>query len=150
MPCARLDVIVKQQSVGQAAYRKGFSTDDHLLVVGLVFELCSEWNVDVRLGIVDFQKAFDTVEHASLWQALAEHGVSAEFVDVLRALYSNQVATVGGDSGDRVFSIERGVKQGDQISPLLFLSVMEAIFRRLRARWVSSILAGGASTIASW
>ena len=39
----------------------------------------------------------------------------------------------GADS--RPFALERGVKQGDPISSLLFLAVMESIFRRLKKRW---------------
>ena len=35
----------------------------------------------------------------------------------------------------RRFDVERGVKQGDPISSLLFLAVMEVIFRRLKRRW---------------
>ena len=35
----------------------------------------------------------------------------------------------------RAFDLKRGVKQGDPISSLLFLAVMESIFRILKRRW---------------
>ena len=80
---------IKQQSVDQAAYRKGFSAEDHLLV-----EQCAEWNVELWLGLVDFEKAFDSVEHDELWKALSEHGIDASYVDLLKRLYSRQTAAV--------------------------------------------------------
>ena len=136
MLCARLEEkIISQQSVDQAAYRKGYSTDDHLLTLALLLERCSEWNAEVWLALVDFEKAFDTVEHTALWDALLELGGEAMYVDLLRVVYQDQAATVSAGLESRVFSLGRGVKQGDPISPLLFLAVMEVIFRRLKARW---------------
>ena len=40
-------------------------------------------------------------------------------------------------ANSRCFALERGVKQGDPISPLLFIAVMEVVFRRLKKRWNS-------------
>jgi hypothetical protein len=136
MLCARIEErIISQQSVDQAAYRKGYSTDDHLLTLTLLVERCSEWNSEVWLALVDFEKAFDTVEHTALWAALLELGVDAAYVDLLKVVYSDQVATVSAGAESRSFTLGRGVKQGDPISPLLFLAVMEVVFRRLKTRW---------------
>ena len=136
MLCARLeDTIIGQQSIDQAAYRKSFGADDHLLCLTLLLERCSEWNMEVWFGLVDFEKAFDTVEHAPLWAALKELGVTEAYVDMLKVLYSSQTATVAHGANSRSFSLERGVKQGDPMSPLLFIAVMEVIFRRLKSRW---------------
>ena len=111
---ARLEgAIVGQQSVDQAAYRKGFSTDDHLLTLGLLLERSAEWNSELWLGLVDFEKAFDTVEHSALWKALAELGVSPAYVSMLQTIYSSQSATVAVGSESRVFPVGKGVKQGD-------------------------------------
>ena len=127
--------ITTQQSVDQAAYRAGFSTEDHLLTLTLLIEASAEFNIPLLLGLVDFEKAFDTVEHAPLWDALAELGVQAEYVDLLKMLYCKQDSTVLSGKESRPFTLERGVKQGDPVSSLLFLAVMEICFRRLKARW---------------
>ena len=52
--------LMPQQSTDQAAYRAGYSTEDHLLTVTLITELCSEWRSELWLGLIDFEKAFDT------------------------------------------------------------------------------------------
>ena len=42
--CARIQTTrMPQQSPHQASYRAGYSTEDHLLTVILITELCSEW-----------------------------------------------------------------------------------------------------------
>ena len=136
MLCSRIKhTVVGQQSVDQAAYRPGFSTEDHLISLTLLLEACSEWSLPLWLGLVDFEKAFDTVEHAPLWDALEELGVQAEYVDLLKTLYCQQASTVLAGEESRAFDLERGVKQGDPLSSLLFLAVMEIIFRRLKKRW---------------
>ena len=136
MLCKRIQVdIINNQSVDQAAYRKGYSTVDHLLCTTLLMERAAEWNVEMWFGLVDFEKAFDTVEHEMLWDALSTQGVGNNYVWLLRALYDGQSATVVSSTESRRFELQRGVKQGDPISSLLFLAVMEAIFRPLKARW---------------
>ena len=68
MFCERIQTtLMSQQSSDQAAYRAGYSTEDHLLTVTLMTELCSEWRSELWLGLIDFEKAFDTVEHDVLW-----------------------------------------------------------------------------------
>ena len=120
MLCARLrDTIIQGQSVDQAAYRKGFSTVDHLLSTTLLIEACNEFQVPLWMGMVDFEKAFDTVEHDTLWKSLSEHGVQPPYINLLKRLYVRQGATVVAGERSRVFDISCGVKQGDPISSFL-------------------------------
>ena len=136
MLCGRLrGTLDRQQSIDQAAYRKGFSTEDHLLTLTLLLEASSEWNAEVWLGLIDFEKAFDTIEHEPLWKALAEQGVEKQYINILKQIYRHQTATVKAGVESREFSITRGVRQGDPISSLLFTAVMESIFRSLKQRW---------------
>lgn len=123
------------QTVEQAAYRKGFSTEDHLLAVTLLVEKSTEYNVPIWLALVDFEKAFDTVEHASLWRVLREQNIPQEYISLLESIYSNQEAFVNAGQDSRLFSIGRGVKQGDPLSALLFIAVMQACFGRLQNKW---------------
>ena len=136
MLCVRLnDAMISRQSVDQAAYRKGFSTEDHLLCTTLLVEQCNEWNIETWLGLVDFEKAFDTVEHDPLWDALTELGVNQSYINILKMLYGHQEAEVAVGTKSRLFTLERGVKQGDPISSFLFIAVMEVVFRSLKRKW---------------
>ena len=75
------------------------------------------------------------MEHCAIWGALEELKVDKRYVDVLRTLYRGQRGQVVADKSSKKFSIERGTKQGDPISPALFNAVIEVVMRRLKAKW---------------
>ena len=139
MFCARIQTtLMPQQSPDQAAYRAGYSTEDHLLTVTLITELCSEWRSELWLGLIAFEKAFDTVEHDVLWEVLKDQGLHPDYIDIIKRLYDGQTAYVQAGAASRRFHLLRGVKQGDPVSALLFIAVMEQCFRSLKKRWKSA------------
>ena len=139
MFCERIQTtLMSQQSPDQAASRAGYSTEDHLLTVTLMTELCSEWRSELWLGLIDFEKAFDTVEHDVLWEVLKNQGLHPDYIDIIKRLYDGQTAYVQAGAASRRFPLLRGVKQGDPVSALLFIAVMEQCFRSLKKRWKST------------
>ena len=97
----------------------------------MVQEMVSEWQVPLWVATIDFKKAFDTVSHSSLWAALSEQGVETNYVHLLTRLYTDQTGVVKTDVLSKVFDIQRGTKQGDPLSSLLFNALSESFFRRL-------------------
>jgi len=136
MFCERLSLyLMPLQSVDQAAYRATFSTCDHLFVVTQLIEKTREFNLLAWFVLIDYAKAFDTVEHAMLWRVLREQQLPESYIALLRRLYEEQRAYVKTSVSSRWFRIGRGVKQGDPLSALLFICVMEHIFQRLKKTW---------------
>ncbi|KAA5648680.1 hypothetical protein F3G58_33390, partial [Pseudomonas aeruginosa] len=88
------------------------------------------YNKSFYIGFVDFNKA-DSLEHSYIWQALQSQGVEAKFIKILQNIYCGSVAPVRLEKTGRQFPIERGVRQGDPISPKLFTAVLENIFRNI-------------------
>ena len=85
---------------------------------------------------MDFQKAFDSVEHKAIWEALERQGVDKAYIEVLRRLYANQLGKMSVLSQtSRAFEIQRATKQGDPLSTLFFKAVFEDIFREVRVKW---------------
>ena len=80
------------------------------------------WNSEIWFANLDLTKAFDRVEHNQLFQALREQHVPQPYIPLLRAIYSSQSGAV---HGGRPFDIQRGVKQGDILSPMLFNAALE-------------------------
>ena len=76
------------------------------------------------------EEAFDRIEYSSLFGALQSQGVSRPYLKLLAALYCNQTGDVNG----KTFPIQRGVKQGDVISPLLFNAGLEHAMREWKHR----------------
>eukprot|EP00973_Karenia_brevis_P060615 8430235-Karenia_brevis.AAC.1 len=98
-------------------------------------EKCREFRLPLWLAAVDFRKAFDTVEHGSIWTALRDIGVPFIYVRCLSGIYSNQVATVTTDCTSREFKVQRGTRQGDPISPKLFNAVLEQAVKEVQPEW---------------
>ena len=74
------------------------------------------------------QKAFDRVKRNSVYMKLAKIGVTGNFLDTLKQLYTDYQATidVNGSYTD-LFYISSGVKHGDVIF-LHFLQYLLMIF----------------------
>eukprot|EP00973_Karenia_brevis_P000277 38848-Karenia_brevis.AAC.1 len=84
----------KHQPADQAGFRSGYSCDDHLLTVVQLIEKHSEFNLPLWAAAIDFEKAFDSIEHDSLWQALLNMEVPTLYVKVLASLYVGQCGSV--------------------------------------------------------
>ena len=91
--------------------------------------------VPLWLGLVDFEKAFDTVDHTMLWKVLREQGAPGQYVQVLQAVYEAQTSIVQTDICSRNFPVTRGVRQGDPISALLFIAVLQSCVGTLQKKW---------------
>ena len=65
-------VLESEMSVDQAGSRANYSCDDHLFTTTIIRQRCEEFGLPLWFAAVDFRKAFDTVEHTFLWNALRE------------------------------------------------------------------------------
>ena len=108
------------QCPDQAGLRHQLSTEDHLFRFAVFEEKASEWQQPLWVAALDFKKVFGTVEHECLWEALREQRVPTTYIRFLSALYVEQIARVRTDKLSKHFTIERGPKQGDPLSSLLF------------------------------
>jgi sorting nexin-29 len=125
----------EEQSVDQAGFRSGYGTDDHLFTLSQPQEKSEEWRQEVWFVFVDFRKAFDTVEHRCVWNALARQGITKGYISILRRLYRSSTGKIVLDVMSKEFNIERGVMQGDPlISPVLFNAVLADVFRELKVQ----------------
>ncbi|GBP81979.1 Intraflagellar transport protein 80 homolog [Eumeta japonica] len=120
----------ENQPKEQAGFCGKFSTIDHIHV-RQVLQKYQEYNKTYYIGCVDFQKAFDSLEHEYIWKALRCQGVQMKYIRTLSTIYSGSTAEAKLEATGEPFSIQRGVRQGDPISPKLFSVVLEMIFRNL-------------------
>lgn len=81
---------------------------------------------------IDYTKAFDSVKHNSIISALENQGMGQNYIKLIMELYKNIRARVRTDITGESFEIERGVKQGDPLSSILFNCVLEEVFRKLK------------------
>ena len=81
---------------------------------------------------VDFQKAFDTIKHNIIWAVLRFYGVENKLVILLQQIYnkSQSAVRIGTDIGDW-FPINVGTRQGDTLSPILFIAYLEKVMEEV-------------------
>jgi hypothetical protein len=116
----------------QAGFRKGFSTIDHIHTLRQVIQKTEEYNLPLCLAFVDYEKAFDSIETWAVLQSLQRCQVDHRYIEVLRYLYQNATMSVRlQNQSSNPIQLQRGVRQGDVISPKLFTAALEDIFKLL-------------------
>ena len=126
----RKRVLDGNQPREQASFRKGDSTVDHLQTINQLIEKCNEFNRHLCIGYIDYEKAFDSIEHEVIFKVLRSTGINETFITILEDTYTGATARVHIDSQvSEEISVLRGVIQGDPISPKLFTATIEEVFK---------------------
>ncbi|GFO00543.1 endonuclease-reverse transcriptase [Plakobranchus ocellatus] len=107
-------ILDENQPRDQAGFRKGCSTIDHIYTLNQVIEKSNEYNLPLCVGFIDYEKAFDSVEHFAIFDALRKININETYVTILENIYRNASASVHIDNLEsEPFPIHRGVRQGD-------------------------------------
>lgn len=81
------------------------------------------------LIFIDYEKAFDSIELQTILEALNQSRIDYRYTSLIRNIYKNATSNVRLYEDTEKFNIERGVRQGDNISPKLFTAALELAFK---------------------
>lgn len=112
----------------QAGFRKGRGCIDQIFALRNIIEQCTEWQRQIYINFIDFEKAFDSIHREGLWNILRLYGIPQHIVDLIKTFYANFKCRVGSSS--LVFQVKTGVRQGCVMSALLFNIVIDWVMRR--------------------
>ncbi len=90
---------------------------------------------------MDYTKAFDTIWREGLWHKLLSVGIEAKFLSVIKSIYSQVKSCVQLNSKklDFFFITNKGVRQGENMWPLLFALFVNDIEDHLLANGCSYV-----------
>ena len=92
---------------------------------------------------IDYSKAFDSVSHIQMFNLLNDMGFPRHIVALIQALYEKQSAIVRWNgSHTKPFFIEKGVRQGCILSPLLFCAYTEQVMREAEITESGAVIGG--------
>ena len=106
----------------QAGFRKDRRTRDQIVNVHWITDKAREFQKNIYFCFIDYDKAFDCVDHNKQWKILKEMGIPDHLTCLLRNLYAGQEATVKTRHGTtNCFQVGKEVSQGCILSPCLLI-----------------------------
>ena len=112
----------------QYGCQPGRSTEDLIYMLRQLFEKAWEKNTTMYAILIDFHKAYDSVDRELLWEVLSRFGVPPKCLDALRNLHTNMEGWVAyrGELSSN-FPIHTGVRQRSIGGPVLFILFLAAM-----------------------
>ena len=90
------------------------------------------------VAFVDLVKAYDTANHDLIILLLAKYGAPPQLCEVIKRLYSDLTVTINIEGKKVSIPQTSGVRQGDNLSPVLFLLIMSAVSESLNSEWAEN------------
>ena len=105
----------------QIGFTKDFRPADHVFTMKTLIDKSIHNKKPLHVCFVDFRKAYDSVWRDGLYKKLLFYNIDKRFVRLLRNIYStSSLAVKTQDGRSRIFESKVGLKQGCNLSPLLF------------------------------
>jgi hypothetical protein len=117
----------------QFGFKEGSSTTQCTFNLLETIQHYNFHHTDVHILLLDATKAFDRVEFCELFRLLLDRNLSPLVLRLLLYMYTEQCIQVKWrDKLSEAFNVKNGVKQGANLSPILFSIYIDGLLCKLR------------------
>ena len=117
----------------QNGFRRDRRGEDNIYIMRELIDRQNREKKALYIGFLDIEKAYDRVNRDTLTYVLKKIGFPSKIYNIINSMYRNTKSkfTFGEIESDWV-KVERGVRQGCVLSPLLFSIYTEELAARVR------------------
>jgi ribonuclease HI/exonuclease III/chemotaxis regulatin CheY-phosphate phosphatase CheZ len=117
----------------QAGFVPGRNLYDNTRLSSAMIDYCEQESIEGCIVSLDQEKAYDKIAHDYLWRILRKNGFPEVFISLIKNLYISAKTTVMVNGvKPKPINIDRGVRQGDPMSCLLYDLAIEPFANSIR------------------
>ncbi|XP_067001635.2 LINE-1 retrotransposable element ORF2 protein isoform X1 [Anabrus simplex] len=134
-------VVERKLDENQCGFRPQRGCQDQIFSMQQVIEKCYERNRQSCLCFVDLEKPYDRVPREKMFAILGDYGIKGRLLKAIKGIYVDNWASVRIDGRmSSWFRVLTGVRQGCNLSPLLFVVYMDHLLKGIK--WQGGIQLG--------
>ena len=125
----RLEQVISDLiSAEQCEYVKGRNIFDAVRTIGDIMDYTKLYNLAGLMVTIHFEKAFESLSWNFLFKTLEKFNFGESFIKWIRLFYTNISSSIMNNGlATPLFSVGSGVRQGDPLSPYLFILALETL-----------------------